>query len=459
MMQDPCKSLWSSLSQLFLDNELDETDIRSMGQVLAGSGHSVHQLEQILTVEVAPVLGWNLLVVAGEWVEFDPDWLAEVMQRQRRRNRFLPYRCLSYVVGRCMRPFVEAEWQRVRVAMRRLTADTGGLLQDLSRSDPVARRRALEELAFIGDGACSLHDLIPLLSDPDELVRESSAMTAAAVAGKEAFTPLSALLEDASVAVRRAAVAALLRVVSSTPRSAAPPWLAGTQRRNFLELLIDHATRETCLELLTAYGVTARDALDALLDNLYAKDARGAWVLARAVAAVDDAVEPRYSRLHRALRSDAEEIWYAAARCLALLNEWDPRFRGLLWELLPGLSHRSPPVRCAAALAVAATQPEDADVALHVAALLEDPSPDVRTAAIAALGRMSALSSTVTPMLLAILQKDEHVTEILRALESLGPLEPEVLAAIADFEKRYSASDTIEGRLIALQAQAMCRRG
>ena len=70
------KPVWIAMSDLFLD-----TDVRIhfafAALNLAGSRYTIEQLETIFTQEVAPALGGNLLVVAGEWAGFDSDWVVE----------------------------------------------------------------------------------------------------------------------------------------------------------------------------------------------------------------------------------------------------------------------------------------------------------------------------------------------------------------------------------------------
>jgi hypothetical protein len=77
------------LSELYLDTELDDRDKARIAAVLADSGYSAGQLEEILYRELHPVLHTNLLSVAGEWAGFDLEWLeGQILQGSRRRSSF-----------------------------------------------------------------------------------------------------------------------------------------------------------------------------------------------------------------------------------------------------------------------------------------------------------------------------------------------------------------------------------
>lgn len=69
--------VWTALSELFLDTELQESDHERIARVLADSPYSEEKLSEILRFEVTPVLKGNLLSIAGEWAGFDEDWLRE----------------------------------------------------------------------------------------------------------------------------------------------------------------------------------------------------------------------------------------------------------------------------------------------------------------------------------------------------------------------------------------------
>jgi hypothetical protein len=79
---------WAALSELYLDTEFDADDRARLCDGLCASGYDIDQLEQILYRELHPVLLSNLLSVAGEWIAFDQDALAQrVLARRFRRAR------------------------------------------------------------------------------------------------------------------------------------------------------------------------------------------------------------------------------------------------------------------------------------------------------------------------------------------------------------------------------------
>ena len=84
------KPVWAALSELRLDTELADDDLRRIAGVMRRSGYGVGELREIYLFEVAPVVSPNLLTVAGEWAGFDPEWLfAEANKRARERGLLL----------------------------------------------------------------------------------------------------------------------------------------------------------------------------------------------------------------------------------------------------------------------------------------------------------------------------------------------------------------------------------
>lgn len=82
------RPVWEALSDLFLDTELQPHEQQWIANTLAESSYREAELEWILRHEVAPILGANLLSVAGEWAGFDQDWLASrILERAQSRLR------------------------------------------------------------------------------------------------------------------------------------------------------------------------------------------------------------------------------------------------------------------------------------------------------------------------------------------------------------------------------------
>ena len=75
-------ALWEALSELWLDNALQDGDIDRIARVIAASPYTRAQVRAIHEFEVAPAVWTNLALVAGEWAYFDPAWLHERCRAQ-----------------------------------------------------------------------------------------------------------------------------------------------------------------------------------------------------------------------------------------------------------------------------------------------------------------------------------------------------------------------------------------
>lgn len=112
------RPVWTTLSELWLDMELDRRDLERIAGTLADSGYSIGELDEIYLYEVAPVVSSNLRVPAGVWEAFDPDWLhAQVQQRAEHRSVWLRL-WISIGVGRhWLTSTTRKEWEEIRSMM------------------------------------------------------------------------------------------------------------------------------------------------------------------------------------------------------------------------------------------------------------------------------------------------------------------------------------------------------
>jgi hypothetical protein len=78
------RKVWQSLSELYLDTRLDRRGLVQIAVVLADTGYSVPQLEEILYRELHPVLLPNVLQEAGDFAGFDAEWLEQQILKDRR---------------------------------------------------------------------------------------------------------------------------------------------------------------------------------------------------------------------------------------------------------------------------------------------------------------------------------------------------------------------------------------
>jgi GNAT superfamily N-acetyltransferase len=121
------KPVWAALSELWLDTELEEDDLGRIAGVMEASGYPIAFLRDIYLYEVAPVVFWNLLTVAGEWQGFDQEWLvAEATKRARRRSLML--RALIRLgIGRRLMTFAtERHWETLVEMMGERTSSSEG---------------------------------------------------------------------------------------------------------------------------------------------------------------------------------------------------------------------------------------------------------------------------------------------------------------------------------------------
>ncbi|RTQ99916.1 DUF7079 family protein [Halomonas nitroreducens] len=63
--------LWLALAPLWLEREPRETDYARMVEVIQRHDLTLHELEWVFRLELAPVLARHQMSVAGEWRRFD----------------------------------------------------------------------------------------------------------------------------------------------------------------------------------------------------------------------------------------------------------------------------------------------------------------------------------------------------------------------------------------------------
>jgi hypothetical protein len=108
------KPVWAALSELWLDTELADDDLRRIAGVMGRSGYGVEELREIYLFEVAPVVSPNLWTVAGEWAGFDEGWLfAAATRRARKRSPVLRALVWSGLGGWLMTFATEQHWRRL----------------------------------------------------------------------------------------------------------------------------------------------------------------------------------------------------------------------------------------------------------------------------------------------------------------------------------------------------------
>ena len=108
------KPVWIALSDLWLDTEFEESDLRRIAGAMRESGYSVEELREIYLFEVAPVVFPNLLTVAGEWAGFDPEWLVGRVLKQARSRSVILRLLVRLGPGRWIMTYAtEEHWTRL----------------------------------------------------------------------------------------------------------------------------------------------------------------------------------------------------------------------------------------------------------------------------------------------------------------------------------------------------------
>jgi hypothetical protein len=106
--------VWDAIADLFLDTAIDTSIREYVARELARSPFPVDELEAIYRYEVAPVVHWNLKIVAGEWAGFGQEWLAERIPAYLAKRGPLERWWAGSLVGRWWRTsMTEADWQKV----------------------------------------------------------------------------------------------------------------------------------------------------------------------------------------------------------------------------------------------------------------------------------------------------------------------------------------------------------
>lgn len=73
--------VWRAISMLWLQQVLEDHDLRSIARVLAESPFDWEEIQRIFLYEVAPVVHENLRKGDGVWGAFDTQWLAESIMK------------------------------------------------------------------------------------------------------------------------------------------------------------------------------------------------------------------------------------------------------------------------------------------------------------------------------------------------------------------------------------------
>lgn len=377
-----------------------------------------------------------------------------------------------------------------RAEDRRDPADPSLAATLLGDPDPAIRARAALAIGRVGDAAAAQAALVPALGDPDPRVRREVAFALGLAKSAGAFAAIAEkLLADADPATRAAAMAALGRLGSlagplgekidscaTDPdarvrgQAALAAWRGGVKPPPAtLPALLRDADDE--VRWRAAYALMQLDhpaSAAALAAALRDRDARVRLFSARALGRLFDLAAGGDA----AARAQSPELLAGRATLVALLSDPEPqvvveavialgraRDAAAVSEFSRAAAHESFHVREAVLRALAETDVDhlvsDDEARVRVksvpVALLADPSPTVRRAAVLALPRV--LGRAALPRLLGLARNDDPMlrARVAEALAALAPSTPEARKEIVHLAREDSDRRVREAALGALR--------
>jgi len=103
--------IWVAISELWLDNEMREGELKFIAQRLAVSKYSLAELEGIYLYEVAPVVHMNLRSFEGVQKAFPIQWLTDEIVK---RLEEFGYQEIPEEDAAHMTEYTTAYWERVK---------------------------------------------------------------------------------------------------------------------------------------------------------------------------------------------------------------------------------------------------------------------------------------------------------------------------------------------------------
>lgn len=103
--------IWQAIATLFLDDEIEESDLHWIAYVAAECEYSERELEVIYRKEIAPALAFNAYGIVGIWGYWDTDWL----ERRIQRRRGLRYWFNRLVIAPVTIWLLRHDWKRIKI--------------------------------------------------------------------------------------------------------------------------------------------------------------------------------------------------------------------------------------------------------------------------------------------------------------------------------------------------------
>jgi len=105
--------VWGALSDLWLDTELQPYEREHIARIIAVSPYTLAEIREIRDYELMPVLGANLLSVAGEWVGFNAQWLTRQCSEAAGRRASVRFRMGCRMRSFFLEHLIREDWQQV----------------------------------------------------------------------------------------------------------------------------------------------------------------------------------------------------------------------------------------------------------------------------------------------------------------------------------------------------------
>ena len=108
--------MWETLSDLWLDTEMQDYQHERRAELLASSGYSFDEIEKIFSEEVAPAVYSNLYSTVGVWDGFDLEWLYdEIIKNLKKQETNLIYRTwVKSGAGKfVMTKMARGDWEKI----------------------------------------------------------------------------------------------------------------------------------------------------------------------------------------------------------------------------------------------------------------------------------------------------------------------------------------------------------
>ena len=322
--------------------------------------------------------------------------------------------------------------------------DVDRLLEDLHQGAAPARREAATALASLPDPRIP-PALLPLLTDPDPVLRANAASGLGLNRSAEAVSALLPLLNDfteveddsAHLCVAQYAAEALLQIGTDEARAAVEQWrpLARQKLMPHWVRAMTHALahpearqREEAVQALVREGHAVIPQMIAALDHPQARVRQGAARVLGELGAAEAA-----DRLLLALTDDDVGVWSQAAAALAKLPSAAPALKQALAN--------TQRLRVKQGVAVALWRQERFEPAFHwLLIAMHDQEVVVRSSAVVSLWHQPDERALAT--LQALLTPQDTVLNryVVQALQSIGT--PRALSMIQRWlQEVFSASD------------------